>query len=206
VWSVTEEDETVLVRPLGDGTLTDVEDNPVKPGDGATVGLAHESLVPPEVASAWVTHLADYEVAPLFAQFGKGVFTLPDGQVGETAVSEFEGTMIESFTLRNHASALGYHRGEVGDAAVFTTYEKHYSTLGLAAVINFSGSGVGENNGQVALTNLTFERISAPHARRRAVTLGDVPAVLLSEAWQDLRTVAAHGTGRDPQWQTKVAF
>jgi hypothetical protein len=65
---------------------------------------------------------------------------------------------------------------------------------------------VGENNGQVALTNLTFERISAPHARRRAVTLGDVPAVLLSEAWQDLRTVAAHGTGRDPQWQTKVAF
>jgi hypothetical protein len=36
------------------------------------------------------------------------------------------------------------------------------------------------------------------------MALDEVPAVLLSECYNDLRTVAATGTGYDPQWEKKV--
>ena len=36
------------------------------------------------------------------------------------------------------------------------------------------------------------------------VPLGEVPAVLLSECYNDLRTIAAGGTGHDPAWEKRV--
>jgi hypothetical protein len=36
------------------------------------------------------------------------------------------------------------------------------------------------------------------------VPLGEVPPVLLSECWNDLGTMAAAGTGYDPDWQSKT--
>jgi hypothetical protein len=34
--------------------------------------------------------------------------------------------------------------------------------------------------------------------------LGEVPVILLNECWNDLRTIAAEGTGFDPDWEKKV--
>jgi hypothetical protein len=36
------------------------------------------------------------------------------------------------------------------------------------------------------------------------VPLGSVPAVLLSECWNDVKTIAADGTGFDPKWEEKT--
>ncbi len=194
-----------LARPLGDGTLTDVDDTPVKPGENASVSLAHESLVAEDVTAAWIQHLVDYEVTPLFRQFGRGTAVLPESLRSEDALGDLEGSMLESFALRGRADKLGYRRGDVGDAATFTTYVKSFAGLGLVAVVNFSGNTVPEENVTVALTELTFERPD-PRGPGTRVLLGDVPPVLLSEAWNDAREIAAEGTGIDPDWQTKVAY
>ena len=86
---------------------------------------------------------------------------------------------MESFALRGRADRLGYRRGEAGDAATFTTYEKAFGGLGLVVVVNFSGNTLPEENVTVALTELTFERPD-PRGARRRIPLGDVPPVLLS--------------------------
>jgi hypothetical protein len=109
---------------------------------------------------------------------------------------------MEAFALRGSAGKLGYDRGEVGDSATFTTYEKTFTSLGLVAVVNFSGNYLPEDNLPVALTELTFER-PTPRGPRARVPLGDVPAVLLSEVWNDAREIADEGV-YDADWDKKV--
>jgi hypothetical protein len=36
--------------------------------------------------------------------------------------------------------------------------------------------------------------------------LREVPEVLLSEAWNDVRILAGEGTGPDPDWERKVTY
>jgi hypothetical protein len=35
------------------------------------------------------------------------------------------------------------------------------------------------------------------------VSLGEVPEILLSECWNDMRSIAEMGTGFDPNWESK---
>jgi hypothetical protein len=63
---------------------------------------------------------------------------------------------------------------------------------------------VPETNRVVALLTLSFTR--SVGSRIVALALGDVPPVLLSECWSDLRACAAEGAGFDPEWQSKSEY
>lgn len=204
-WTVTTADGVTVVRPLDDGTLTDVDDDEVTPAADAVIGVAHDSALSEEQVAAWSAHFTDYEVAPLFQQFGKGTYRLPDDSRLATSIDDFRGHLLETFALRGRATKLGYTRGSTEDAGWFYTYDKRFPTLGLTARIEFSGNGLPEENRTVALHALSFVRTD-PNAGSASVGLGDVPAVLLSEAWNDLRLIAAEGPGYDPDWEKKVAF
>jgi hypothetical protein len=86
------------------------------------------------------------------------------------------------------------------------TYEKRFPTLGLVVVIEFTGNPLPEENRTVALLNLRFEGASAGAGERARLALGKVPPVLLSECYNDLRLIAADGTGFDPDWQKKSEY
>ncbi|MFI5729636.1 DUF4132 domain-containing protein [Kribbella sp. NPDC051587] len=192
--------ETVF-RPLDDGSLTNVDDEPIKPAPDAVITLAHETLLPEDVVSSWQRHFADYEIVPLFLQFGRGSFTLPVERAGDKALRDFEGHLVEAFALRGRAAKLGYTRGETGDGGWFYSYEKRLLSIGLTVELAFTGNALPEENNTVALTELTIR--STGH-RAAALRLGDVPPVLLAEAYNDLRRLAADGTGYDPDWQQKT--
>ncbi|WP_207010213.1 DUF4132 domain-containing protein [Nocardioides aromaticivorans] len=202
-WMATAPDGTLTVfRPLDDGTLTDVDDEPVLLGPDDTVAIAHDTAVAPEVAAAWLEHFADYEVAPLFVQFGKERYVLPEDRRTETEIVDFRGHLVEAFKLRGRANKLGYTRGAAEDGGVFMTYEKRFPALGVTTVVEFTGNSLPEENRVVALLSLHFERIT-PQGRGMTVPLGDLPAVLLSEAYGDLTSLAAQGGGFDPDWEKK---
>ncbi|HWY25016.1 MAG TPA: DUF4132 domain-containing protein, partial [Nevskia sp.] len=118
-------------RPLDDGTLTDREDNAVTVAPEARVRLAHDSLLPPEEVAQWRGHLADYKVAPLFQQLGRGGYALPEGRANDTAIEDYEGHLIDSFALRGRAVKLGYVRGPTEDGGWFHVYEKRFINLGI---------------------------------------------------------------------------
>lgn len=193
-----------LFRPLDDGTLTDVDDEPLVLRADARVKLAHDSCLDAARIAAWQRHLADYEIKPLFQQLGKGTFQLPADKARTMAIDDFRGHLLESFALRGRAGKLGYVRGQAQDAGWFVTYEKRFPTLGITAVITFTGNPLPETNRTVALETLGFRRKLGD--REMDLALGEVPAVLLSECWQDLRACAAEGPGFDPDWQKKSEY
>ena len=187
-------------RPLDDGSLTDCEDNPLTLADDARVRLAHDSLLSAEGLAQWQQHLVDYEVTPLFQQLGKGVYQLPEGQGDAHSIEDFKGHLLETFALRGRALKLGYTRGATEDAGWFYTYEKSFVSLGLSADIRFTGNPLPESNRTVALVDLTF------YSRGYSLPLAEVPTILLSECYNDLRLIAAQGTGFDSDWEKKSEY
>lgn len=193
-------------RPLDDGTLTDREDNEVAIDADARVRIAHDSILSAGEVAQWQQHLADYEIAPLFQQLGKGVYRLPDARAKEDIVADFEGHLLEAFALRGRALKLGYTRGAAEDGGWFMTYEKRFPTLGVQSIIEFTGNPLPEQNRTVALLNLSFSRLQGERDHVGRLKLDAVPKVLLSECYNDLRLIAADGTGFDAEWRKKSEY
>lgn len=195
-------------RPLDDGTLTDADDNEVTIADDSHVRVAHDSAMSSEAVTQWQQHLIDYKVSPLFQQLGKGTYLLPDSKQTETKISDFEGHLLEAFALRGRSLKLGYTRGPAEDGGWFHVYEKRFPTLGLIAVLEFSGNPLPEENRTVALHNLSFTGTSSGGTtwQRNGMPLSKVPKILLSECYNDLRLIAAEGSGFDPDWQKKSEY
>ena len=198
VWAVVADGETpATFRPLDDGSLTDVDDNAVTVPDSARIRIAHEFTLPAELAERWQQHLSDYKVIPLFSLFGRGVYRLPAEKQSAEELKDFEGYVLPNFTLRSRAQKLGYARANHGESW-FTDYQKAYRALGITAVIEFSGSSFPEENKPVALLSLKFVRVDGDY--EEGLSLDQVPGLLLSECYQDLRQLAAEGKGFDPDW------
>lgn len=209
VWLADAGDGSVTTfRPMDDGSLTDSDDNAVVLADDARVRIAHDSNLDADSIAAWQQHMADYAVTPLFQQFGKGSFMLPDGRGKATSIDDFKGHLLETFALRGRANKLGYVRGPTEDGGWFATYEKRFPTLNITAMVEFTGNPLPESNRTVALLSLSFfKRIDdALHGQGRAMPLADVPAVLLSECYNDMRLMAAEGTGFDEDWENKSQY
>ncbi|MGC4242377.1 MAG: DUF4132 domain-containing protein, partial [Herbaspirillum sp.] len=208
VWVHVEDGHAVQVfRPLDDGTLSDCDDNTVTLPDTAKVRLAHDSLLDSDEVTAWQQHLVDYEVKPLFQQLGKGRYSLPAELAQADQVLDFKGHMLQTYALRGRALKLGYTRGAAEDGGWFTVYEKRFPTLGLQAIIEFTGNPLPEENRNVALLNLSFAASQAGDRWQRGkMMLNKVPAVLLSECYNDLRLIASEGSGFDPDWEKKSEY
>lgn len=197
-----------LFRPLEDGTLTDVNDDEFTLQDSDEVLVAHSSLLDEATEEAWKQHLADYEVPELFKQFGRPTYRLPDERKNETEVADFRGHMLTTFQLRGRATKLGWVRGDAEDAGCFALYHKPFRSQRVDAVVEFTGSYLPEEDIPAALRELYFVPIkptddSAYSWNPNKLKLGKVPPVLVSECYNDVRDMAAEGTGFDPEWEKK---
>ncbi len=209
VWTASSDNKSpVIFRLLDDGSLTDADDKSVEPPADSRIALAHESQLPAETGRLWREHLVDYEVEPLFPQFGVHEFTLSETQRGETDLKSFEGHTIDAFNLRTRAGKLGYSRGTPVDGPWFNEYLKTFSTLGITGVIAFTGNAMPEENRLVALTELHFvrgKRQSMFNVTEK-IPLGEVPPVLFSKCYNHLRQIAGGGYGFDPDWKKKTTI
>lgn len=193
-------------RPLEDGSLTDAEDTDVTLPDGVEVMLAHSALLPAEDVAAWRTHLKDYEVKPLFPQVARDPMDLPDELKESTVISDRKGHMMDAFTLRGQATKLGYKRGDAEDAGFFYEYYKEFPGFGLTVGLEFTGNCLPEENVASALKDVRFGKQGRSRYSGTPMMLKDVPKVLLNEVWADYHTIAAAGTGFDPDWEKKAAW
>ncbi len=94
-------------RPLEDGSLTNEKDEEVTFEPEVRVRLAHACNTPAEVGAAWAQHFTDYDVEPLFQQFGRATYTLPAGKETETDVKDFEGHGLTTFKLPRPCNEVG---------------------------------------------------------------------------------------------------
>ncbi len=205
VWEGLDADGVLVTgfRATPEGEYIDAEDNPIDPGKSASVRIAHGATMRQEDATAWVAHLQDYEVTPLFVQFGRELKQLESKQQEKILIEDRKGWVLESFQLRGIASKLGYERGMAEDGGWFIEYRKEFNGAGLTAVIEFTGNVLPEENRPVALLSLGFEKNSK--RMKRMVKLGEVPKVLLSECWNDFHAMAGKASF-DPGWEKTSAW
>jgi hypothetical protein len=196
-------------RPLEDGSLTNEKDDAVTFPPDTLIRLAHTANTPPELAAAWKQHFVDYKVEPVFDQFGRATFTLPEAKAKETAITDFRGYEIGTFQMRGRLTKLGYVRGEAQDGGWFHEYLKPFRSLGIQAEIGFTGNSLPEEDRRAALGSLSFVKIkpdgeaAGGRWHSKPMELGKVPPVLLSECYNDLKQLAGEGTGFNPDWEKR---
>lgn len=182
-------------RPLDDGSLSDWQDEEVKIDDRSEITLSHPIFMDHKELEGWKQHLLDYGVIPAFDQLGREVRVFTEEELESHEYLEFRGHLLENFVLRGQLTKRGYSRGEVEDGGAFFEYTKTFPTLNLSAVIRFSGTTVPEENEEVALTTLSFEK------NFQTIPLSEVPQVLRCECRNNLKDVAQSGPGFDPNWR-----
>src|SRR5437763_1295364 len=143
---------------MEDGPVTDLKDESATVEPEAKIGLAHDCNTPADVVKNWGVHLQDYEVASLFVQFGKSIYTLADETRDAVAVDDFRGHVLQAFALRNRLTKCGYTRGAVIDGPYFNDYHERFPTLGIQATVTFSGNSMPEQDRPVAIDSLQFVR------------------------------------------------
>jgi uncharacterized protein DUF4132/HEAT repeat protein len=209
VWAACEGDRvTRSFRPLADGTLTDHQDDEITLAPETAIRLAHDQTIDPSDSSAWLQHFSDYKVEPLFQQFGKTSFVLAEQMKAATEISDFLGHIVKTLSLRNRLTRLGYTRGAAEDGGWFYEYHKNFPGLGIEAIIEFTGNGLPEENRMVALKRLYFasKSVDGPLSSRDEISLGELPGVLLTECWNDIRMAAAEGPGFAPDWEKQSEY
>ena len=207
VWIGLDKEEGIvgLFRPTAEGDYTDADDQDVDIATFASIRLAHGALINDSIGKAWESHLKDYEVEPLFPQFGRTLLSLKEDQVSMTTIEDRKGWVTDTFTVRGSASKLGYERGEAMDGGYFCEYTKGFQSAEILAVIEFSGNCLPEENVPAALVSLSFERYSGGRRTGGTLKLSEVPPVLLSECWNDYRSMAAKAAF-DENWERKMPW
>jgi HEAT repeat protein len=202
VWLENPGPDQRAFRPGDAGALIDVDDEDVSLAQGATVSVAHGVLLGADQAGRWREHLADYEIRPLFDQLE---VTVPVTDRSATAISDRKGWLTDSFTVRGRATKLGYARSQAEDGGWFSGYEKAYPSVGITAVIEFTGAFLPEENIPAAITELVFRRSTRAYGQSAEARLADLPPVLVAESYRDYLTVAAGGSF-DAAWEKKSAW
>lgn len=192
-------------RPTAEGDFSDATDEPVDPASFHSIRVAHGALLSDGDAAAWAEHLKDYEIKPLFVQFGRSLLHIAKDDAHKTEIDDRKGWLTDAFTIRGAASKLNYERGDALDGGFFNVYFKSFQSAGLSAVIEFTGNALPEENVPAALVSLRFERLAGPNRAGAVIKLGDVPAVLLSECWNDYHAMAAKAVF-DAQWEKKAQW
>lgn len=193
--------------PVEDGSLIDATNKAVLLDPESRIRIAHDFLLGEQSISQWQHYFITNEITPLFQQFGKGIYILPKDLYKNYQIDEFEGHMVKAFSLRDQATYLGYTRSGVQFKSWFHMYSKEFPSLGLEAIVQFTGNSLPEKNRLVSLQLLYFIKLDREKRWKQSrIALDQVPQVLLSECYNDMRLMAAEGSGYDREWLTKSDF
>lgn len=199
VWTAQSPAESRQFRPLSDGTLLSVDDAELTIDRSASISLAHDQTLEPSERDAWVQHLADYEVTPLFAQFNRPTITVEDGQM---TLVDFEGHLIDALVLRRQVDKVGWQMGPAEDGGYSSYVERQFPLAGISALLGHWGVPPESRPYQTAFSELWFQ--TSGNGRTRRKLLSDVPPILLQETYAQAQKIVAAGTGFDPDYQKKV--
>ena len=168
------------------------------------IDIAHTANLSEDDRNEWLQHLKDFEVKPLFPQVSRPVRTLTDAQSKDTKLTDREGWLMTTFKLRSAAKKAGYDRAPIGDGGGFDAYRKEFRGAQIWADLYFTGSYVSEDDIPAAIRHMQFTQMGEG-GRGRALTLEKVPALLLSEVWNDMHEMAKSGAF-DPEWEKKGLY
>ncbi len=189
-------------RPIEDGNLITNQDEEISLDQHHFITVAHSVLLSSEDIAQWQSHLKDYKVISWFDQLSH---PLPDmNKFRNDIINDRHGWSMDSFTVRDILTELGYERESAQEDEYFFCYHKYYSRLKIYIHIDFSGGMVPEENILAVLDRLYFSK--TPGYQDDVVKLDNLPKVLLAESYANYMAVADASNGFDPNWRNKVIW
>lgn len=208
VWAVYGADgkPQALFRALEDRTLTNERDETVElpaKDDAARIGIVHPLELSLDQRQAWLTHLADYGVEPVFPQMDRPVIFIPADDCGLRFSSKYTGTELNGMTFKGRAERLGWRRGSVSDGGSIPTYCKSFPGAGADAILYLDGMFIGIDmysnvtldkfcfvkSGSVTFGSYTYDD-PENDKDERLIAFGQVPPIVFSETLGDLAKIA----------------
>ena len=197
-------------RYMEDGSFNTVDEEEYILPDGASVGLVHPIELDADALAAWKQQLEDYEITQSIVQLSRPVYRLAPQQAQATALETAAGRVLNSLTLTGKLQSLGWYRGSVLDGGGFYSFYREDPAVGLGVELNFSGSFVGGDYGDVTVFDAVFYRAGAVERGgycyatvqpEHILPLGQVPARYYSEVVWQLERATSSSIKTDPNWR-----
>jgi hypothetical protein len=200
---------TATFRALEDHTLTTSADEAFPKPTSGLVGIVHPLELAPKVRQKWLEHFADYNLVSPFPQLDRPVAEPTPKQLKCKFLEDFKGIELHALTFRGRAEKRGWNRGSVVDGGEVSSYFRCFPAAGVDAIVFIGGMYMGGMMDSVVTLDACF------FVRHRSVQIGDyvydepenenderlipageVPPIIFSEAFADLRHIAAQGPAR----------
>lgn len=191
VWGIFDEQQRVqsTFRPMLDGRLLDVHDEPLQPELTDAIGLVHPLHLDDETRQAWQNVLHDFEIIPSFAQLGRPVFTLPEQLEDDVdlaqSVDEIE------FVMKMGANALI----ELGYSYAYNDqYLRYFPKHNISVMLYIMESLLNPSNSpfrtnyRLVTCFFGYGKIdrSEINSQENFIALHEVPPLIISEILYDL--------------------
>ena len=141
-------------RYMEDGSFNTVDEEEFDFPDEGMVGLVHPIELSEEVLAAWKEQLADYEVTQPISQLERPMYRVAETEKGTKELTRFGGMLINGLSLSGKLLGMGWYRGSVQDAGVYSTFYREDGEIGIE--LEFSGSYVGDENEEVTVYGAAF--------------------------------------------------
>lgn len=181
IWAAYENNYELVqtFRYMEDGSFNTSDEDEYTLPDNCTIGLVHPIDLSEDELSAWKEQLGDYEITQPIEQLERTIYRIKEEEIGKLDLKRFEGRKIGALTLLGRITKLGWYKGSVQDAGIFSTFYREDVTqriknddgsvrlVGNGVELNFSGMYVGAYD--VSEEEVTIEnvRFYAPGTVRR---------------------------------------
>lgn len=180
IWVIQEGKDRQYFRPLGDGTLSDAQDEMVNLPKEGKIMIAHSSMMQAAQIEAWRSHLQDYEVSSLFEQLETPPLQLTTQQLASTQFDTYKHKTITYYHFRNLCLRAGFHHEEPGDGGGIYSYQLELPASNIVAIIEIDNAWVGMEDQEIELGSLSFEQVTKRGAPKK-LKLEKVPRVFVHD-------------------------
>ncbi len=143
-------------RYMEDGSFNTKDEEEFELPTEAQIGLVHPIELSQEELSAWKEQLSDYEIVQPIEQLERSVYRITEEETGTAELTRFGGKLLNGLSLSGKLQGMGWYRGSVQDAGVYSTFYREDGDIGVE--LEFSGSYVGDENDEVTVYGATFYR------------------------------------------------
>ena len=160
----------------------------------------HVAHLSKEQAAKWGEVFSDYEIIPPFQQLGRTIYHLEPSEEKEKLITRFAKLKINPLTMVGMLDRMGYQRGTPQDAGIYYEHYKSFHGPNVTACIEYDGVPIGYMEGWedqhlkscYFISGVLTSRDYPDHSK--AMALGDVHPVVMSEVLRDLHALASKGT------------
>ena len=192
LWQFKGDDGWVSFHVDENGGVTSLSGERLFARDDVQVRVLSANQISEVECSLWRAYLKKQKTKPLFEQLNQAE---TDIEPNKKRLDQFYGYVTDSFSLSNAMEKLGYKRGYFDDdKSRFFEYYKDFDSLGITAVLEFSGSFSPMFEEPVAIfaVDFVYHDNHKPYPRdSRTAYVEDIPENLLNAIALDYNSVAA---------------